>query len=61
MKKTIDPEALRCYNAGVEKNRLRSGLGLIEFARTCEILLGQLPPPPAVIYDIGGGYGEYAC
>ena len=48
------------YNKGIEKNRLHKGLGLIEFARTKEILLEKLPPAPAVIYDIGGAYGEYA-
>ena len=58
--KTIDKTVLAGYNAGIEKNRLRSGIGLIEFERTKEILLEFLPKPPAVIYDIGGGYGEYA-
>ena len=57
---TIDPKGLAGYNAGVEVGRLHRGLGLIEFARTKEILLEELPPPPATIYDIGGGYGEYA-
>lgn len=56
----IDPKGLAGYNAGVEKGRLYRGLGLIEFARTKEILQEELPPPPAVIYDIGGAYGEYA-
>lgn len=56
----IDPKGLAGYNAGVEKGRLHHSLGLIEFARTKEILLEELPPPPAVIYDIGGAYGEYA-
>lgn len=58
--KTIDKDVLAGYNAGIEKNRLRKGLGLIEFERTKEILCQQLPPAPAVIYDIGGGYGEYS-
>lgn len=58
--KTIDKSVLAGYNAGIEKDRLRSGVGLIEFARTKEILLENLPKPPAVIYDIGGGYGEYS-
>ncbi len=57
---TIDAKGLAGYNSGVEKGRLHRGLGLIEFARTKEILLEELPPPPAVIYDIGGAYGEYA-
>ena len=48
------------YNKGIEKNRLHKGLGLIEFARTKEILLENLPPAPAVICDIGGAYGEYS-
>ena len=56
----IDPNGLANYNAGIEVGRLHRGLGLIEFERTKEILLEELPPPPAVIYDIGGAYGEYA-
>lgn len=58
--KTIDKSVLAGYNAGIERNRLRSGIGLIEFERTKELLLENLPKPPAVIYDIGGGYGEYS-
>ena len=58
--KTIDTTVLAGYNAGIEKNRLRAGIGLIEFERTKEILLDELPKPPSVIYDIGGGYGEYS-
>lgn len=56
----IDPNGLANYNAGIEVGRLHRGLGLIEFARTKEILLEELPPAPAVIYDVGGAYGEYA-
>jgi len=64
--KSIDKGVLDGYNAGIERNRLRKGLGLIEFERTKEILLQQLPEPvqpngfSTVIYDIGGGYGEYS-
>ncbi|MBP3541975.1 MAG: class I SAM-dependent methyltransferase [Clostridia bacterium] len=58
--KTIDNAVLAGYNAGIEKDRLRSGIGLIEFERTKEILLENLPKAPAVVYDIGGAYGEYA-
>ncbi len=58
--KTIDKDVLAGYNAGIEKGRLHRGLGLIEFERTKEILREKLPPAPAVVYDIGGAYGEYA-
>lgn len=58
--KTIDTTVLAGYNAGIERNRLRTGIGIIEFERTKEILLDKLPKPPAVIYDIGGAYGEYS-
>lgn len=58
--KTIDETVLAGYNAGIERNRLRTGIGLLEFERTKEILLDKLPRPPAVIYDIGGAYGEYS-
>lgn len=58
--KTIDKDVLAGYNAGIEKGRLHTDLGLIEFERTKEILIQTLPLPPAVVYDIGGGYGEYS-
>lgn len=56
----IDPAVLAGYEAGREFGRLRRGLGLVECARTREILLEALPAAPAVVYDVGGGYGEYA-
>lgn len=37
--KTIDKAVLAGYNAGIERSRLRTGIGLIEFERTKEILL----------------------
>lgn len=58
--KTIDEKVLEGYNSGIEYNRLKTNLGLIEFERTKELLIETLPKPPAVIYDIGGGYGEYS-
>jgi ubiquinone/menaquinone biosynthesis C-methylase UbiE len=60
MDKSIDSEVLAAYNKGIEKNRLHTDLGLIEFERTKEILLEKLPKKPLAIYDIGGGYGEYS-
>lgn len=58
--KTIDEKVLAGYNTGIERNRLRMDVGLIEFERTKELLREHLPKPPAVIYDIGGAYGEYS-
>lgn len=48
------------HDAGIERERLRTGIGIIEFEGTKEILLEKLPKPPAVIYDIGGACGEYS-
>lgn len=56
----MDPKGMAGYAAGAENGRLYMGLGLIEFARTKELLMAYLPKPPAVVYDIGGAYGAYA-
>ena len=48
------------YANGDEDNRLQSGSGLLEFARTVEILQRYLPPPPARIADVGAGPGAYS-
>ncbi|MCU0519934.1 MAG: hypothetical protein MUF84_04495 [Anaerolineae bacterium] len=37
------------YQRGSEAPRLLTGTGLLEFARTQEIVLRHLPEPPAVI------------
>src|SRR5262249_58047401 len=58
---TLPPEIAAHYNAGVEQPRLASGAGLLELARTQEIIERVFPPPPAVVYDVGGGPGAYAC
>ena len=58
--KSIDKDVLATYNSSAERNRLRTGIGLIEFERSRELLREYLPPAPATVYDIGGGYGEYA-
>jgi ubiquinone/menaquinone biosynthesis C-methylase UbiE len=56
-----DDADLRAYYArGEERARLRTGAGMVEFERTCEILLRHLPPAPSVVADVGGGPGEYA-
>jgi SAM-dependent methyltransferase len=48
------------YERGEERDRLAAGKGLLEFARTAEIVLRHLPPAPARVADIGGGPGRYA-
>jgi SAM-dependent methyltransferase len=55
-----EAELRRYYGKGVERNRLGQDRGLLEFARTTEIVLRYLPRPPAVVADIGGGPGRYA-
>jgi len=48
------------YARGRELGRLGESFGQLEFERTKEIILRHLPPPPAVVADIGGGPGRYA-
>jgi SAM-dependent methyltransferase len=48
------------YALGFERDRLVSGPGALEFARTLALLERYLPTPPAAIADIGGGPGRYA-
>ena len=55
------PEITAHYDAGVEHSRLAQGAGRLEFARTCDLIARHFPPPPAVVLDIGGGPGFYAC
>src|SRR5204862_1547957 len=45
---------------GHEQHRFSSPGGQLEFTRTRELLQRYLPPPPAVILDVGGGPGTYA-
>jgi SAM-dependent methyltransferase len=49
------------YQRREEADRLvASSAGQLELERTQEIVLRHLPPPPAVIADVGGGPGRYA-
>ncbi|MDR2984051.1 MAG: methyltransferase domain-containing protein [Nocardiopsaceae bacterium] len=50
----------RYYERGEEEVRLDEPQGRLEFMRTKEIILRHLPPPPAVVADVGGGPGRYA-
>jgi SAM-dependent methyltransferase len=47
------------YGLGAERERLSSGPGRIERARTEEVLRRWLPAAPARILDVGGGPGTY--
>ncbi|MHC5736676.1 class I SAM-dependent methyltransferase [Nostoc sp.] len=53
-------EALIHYASGREQDRLSKGAGLLELARSQELISRYLPPPPAVIFDVGGGAGVYS-
>ena len=58
----ISDEILSFYRQTQESERLTNDVrGQIEFARTQEIITRYLPEPPAVVLDIGGGSGPYAC
>lgn len=48
------------YSKSEESARLSAGQGELERIRTLAILARELPPAPALIYDIGGGAGVYS-
>jgi ubiquinone/menaquinone biosynthesis C-methylase UbiE len=48
------------YALGYEDVRLKTGCGKLELERTRELITRFLPPPPAVVLDIGGGPGAHA-
>lgn len=56
----LSPEILEHYARGGEVGRLARGHGPLELARTQEIIARHVPPPPAVVLDVGGGPGAYA-
>lgn len=58
----LSDEILSFYRQTQESGRLTANTkGQLEFVRTQEILTRYLPPAPAVVLDIGGGSGPYAC
>ena len=61
MGESIPREAQDYYSRGIETGRLFRSHGRIELARTQEIILRHLPPPPGPVLDVGGGPGVYAC
>jgi len=56
----LPDEVTTHYADGYEAERLTRGQGQIELARTQELLRRFLPPPPAIVLDVGGGPGRYA-
>jgi ubiquinone/menaquinone biosynthesis C-methylase UbiE len=48
------------YAKGLERDRLASGHGALEFARTNILLDRYLPGPASDVIDVGGGPGRYA-
>ncbi|HEX6103966.1 MAG TPA: class I SAM-dependent methyltransferase [Gemmatimonadales bacterium] len=57
----LDETIAAYYAHAPEEIRLGRGAAQLEFARTCEILDRVAPPAPAVVLDVGGGSGPYAC
>ena len=60
MKKLPD-EIVAHYEQGDEIRRLSSSLGQLEETRIRDLITRHLPVTPAVVYDVGGGPGSYAC
>lgn len=56
----LDPEIAAFYARGGEAGRLDHGYFPLERARTQEIVLRHLAPPPGVVLDVGGAAGAYA-
>jgi SAM-dependent methyltransferase len=55
----IPDEIVDHYSKTAEKDRLFTGAGLVERARTGEVLCRHLPPPPARVLDVGGAAGAH--
>jgi ubiquinone/menaquinone biosynthesis C-methylase UbiE len=49
------------YNTYDEQGRLDETFGQIEYVRTRDIIRRHLESPPAVVLDVGGAAGRYAC
>jgi ubiquinone/menaquinone biosynthesis C-methylase UbiE len=58
---SLPPEFFEHYASGYEAGRLQGGTSQSELARTQELVMRYVPALPAVIFDVGGGPGVYAC
>jgi len=56
----MEREILDHYEAGIEAPRLLNHAGVLERARSMDVLSRHLPPPPARVLDVGGGPGVYS-
>ena len=54
-------DMLRYYDDTSEEPRLFKSSGILEFARSKEIIMRHLAAPPLVVLDVGGGPGAYSC
>jgi ubiquinone/menaquinone biosynthesis C-methylase UbiE len=54
-------EVAEHYASGYEADRLLTGEGQLDSARSRELLTRFLPPAPTTILDVGGGPGGHAC
>ena len=55
-----DYEIIEHYERADEAGRLFSGVGQLELARMQELLVRNMPSPPATVLDVGGGPGAYS-
>ncbi len=55
----LEPDIAAHYSQGVERDRVTTW-GRLEAERTRALLARFLPPPPAVVLDVGGAEGAYA-
>ncbi len=60
---SFDEEIMTHYGERYqERDRLFRGAGgILELARSRELIQRHMPPPPGVVLDVGGGPGLYAC
>jgi SAM-dependent methyltransferase len=56
----LDPAIAAYYDQAPEESRLEHGAFRLEEARTRELLRRFMPPPPALVLDVGGAAGAYA-
>jgi ubiquinone/menaquinone biosynthesis C-methylase UbiE len=58
--RALDDEVANYYAHAPEEDRLLQGIGLLEEARTRELIQRYAPQPPAGVLDVGGGAGAYS-